>query len=63
MTAQQWEDVKAVMDKIERPRRKKDPQKWLEIQKAWYLKVWAILFPESQYVPDSPCKFDHSVKI
>ncbi|KAG6357156.1 hypothetical protein INS49_015033 [Diaporthe citri] len=54
MSAQQWKEVKEVMENINRPQRKKYPQVWLQVQRTWYQEVWAILFPLGQYVPDSP---------
>lgn len=65
MSPQQWKEVKGVMDNIKRPQKKKHPQEWLQVQRTWYQSVWAILFPLSQYVPDSPCKlhFDNPVEI
>ncbi|KAL2280361.1 hypothetical protein FJTKL_12601 [Diaporthe vaccinii] len=54
MSPQQWKEVKEVMDNIKRPQKKKHPEEWLQVQRTWYQKVWAILFPLSQYVPDSP---------
>ncbi|KAK2605432.1 hypothetical protein N8I77_008269 [Diaporthe amygdali] len=52
MSAKQWGQVKKL--KTERPQKEKDFQKWLQVQKTWYQDVWKIIFPNSQYVPDSP---------
>lgn len=69
MNPQQWEDVKKVMNNTKRRQKKKYPQEWLQVQTTCYRKMFAIIFPGSQCVPDSPCKLHfhkmakHSVKI
>ncbi|KAF3762579.1 hypothetical protein M406DRAFT_332954 [Cryphonectria parasitica EP155] len=53
MDQKQQDDLKLLMINTKRVAQS-DRVRWLKVQLDLYRKVWAILFPESKHIPDSP---------